>query len=377
MKIAIIGGHFSPALALIEELAGKAEVFVMGRKYAMEGDTALSFEYRLCQEKGIPFIPITSGRLQRRITQYTLSSILKLPIGFMQAYKALDSAKPDIIVSFGGYLSIPIVLCAKILRIPVVLHEQTQAAGLSNRFLAHMVNKICISLESSRPFFPPKKTVFTGNPLRKEIFEIKDVIHIPKGKLIYVTGGSAGSHFINQAIKEAIPVLLKDFVVLHQTGESIHHSDFEELESFRKNLPKHLSNRYVLRKYINLSEIGWVLKEASLIIARAGINTVFELLALGKISLLIPLTHGQRHEQENNAKMIKSIGMGEYLRQENITNRVLVDKIYSIDKNREEYLKNKERAASYIVTDASKRLTHVIQSVYDKEAASAKKKSDS
>ncbi|MEK7451076.1 MAG: glycosyltransferase, partial [Patescibacteria group bacterium] len=164
MRVIIIGGHLSPALSIIEKLPKTDKVLFIGRKYVFEGDQALSLEYKTIQSLKIPFVNLITGRLQRKFTKHTIPSLLKLPYGFMRSILALIKFQPDVVLSFGGYLSFPVVLSAFLLRIPIVIHEQTLEAGLANKILSVFAKKICISWETSRKFFPKGKIVLTGNP---------------------------------------------------------------------------------------------------------------------------------------------------------------------------------------------------------------------
>src|SRR3989338_8397326 len=136
MKIVLIGGHLAPALSVMEALPKDTEVLFIGRKYGLEGDKALSLEYRTITGLNILFVGINTGRLQRKLTRYTIPSFFKLPFGMIRSFFALFKFKPQVVVGFGGYVSVPVVLCAYLLRIPVVIHEQTLEAGFANRFLA-------------------------------------------------------------------------------------------------------------------------------------------------------------------------------------------------------------------------------------------------
>jgi UDP-N-acetylglucosamine--N-acetylmuramyl-(pentapeptide) pyrophosphoryl-undecaprenol N-acetylglucosamine transferase len=200
MKIVLIGGHLSPALSILEALPKDTETLFIGRKYGLEGDNALSLEYKTIAELKVPFVALNTGRWQRKLTKYTFSSLLKLPFGVIKSFLTLVKFRPDVVVGFGGYVSVPVVLCAYLLRIPIVIHEQTLEAGLANRFLAKLATKICISWQASQKYFPKEKIVFTGNPVRKlkiknEKLKIKN--NLP---MIYITRGSSGSHSINLLI---------------------------------------------------------------------------------------------------------------------------------------------------------------------------------
>lgn len=322
MKIALVGGHFSPAFALFQALPKSDEALFLGRKYAIEGENTHSFEYLICQKEGIPFFDIPAGRLQRKLTKFSLLTIFKTSKGVRIAKRILQQEKPDVVVSFGGYLAVPVALAARMLGIPVIIHEQTQGGGLANRLIGKFIaDKICLTFESSRKYFPENKTVLTGLPLRREVFEEGEpVISLPKGeKLLYVTGGSTGSHFINELIGQNLLSLLSSFTIIHQTGDSSEYKDFEKLFVLQDGLSDDLKKKYCLMKFIEPKEIGWILQNADVVISRSGINTVVELLELGIPALLIPLPFGQRNEQLENAELLAGKGLGEYLLQKDAT----------------------------------------------------------
>ncbi|MBI2622005.1 MAG: glycosyltransferase [Candidatus Levybacteria bacterium] len=236
MKIAIIGGHLTPALSVIEEIGKSAEILYIGRKKAIEGDRATSLEYETITKKGIKFAEIKTGRLQRSITRRTVPSLTKIPIGFIQALFILSRFKPNVVVGFGGYVSFPVILAARILKIPVVIHEQTLEAGATNRIVARFADKICISFSSSSKYFPKEKIVFTGNPIRSSIAHPSKKIDLPSNyPIIYITGGSIGSHFINQLVSENLTKLLDKYALVHQTGDSSEFGDFDKLLILKEN----------------------------------------------------------------------------------------------------------------------------------------------
>jgi len=308
MKVIICGGHLSPALAVIDRLK-EEEILFVGRKFAMEGDNTLSLEYKTITSLNIPFKAIKTARLQRKFTKYTLSSFLKFPNGISQSFKILREFKPDIVLGFGGYVSLPIILAASLLRIPVVIHEQTTEAGMANKFASRFAKKICISWTSSEEYFPKNKTVLTGNPLRKEILAMKP--REAKNQLftIYVTGGSLGSHFINGLIEKNLKALLKKYCVIHQIGDSKHHNDFDVLNSLVKTFNNDLSENYFSAHHFSPKEAAENLNKADLVVSRSGINIVTELEFLQKPSFLIPIPFAQRNEQMKNALLLEKEGL--------------------------------------------------------------------
>lgn len=368
MKIVITGVHFSPAYAVAEKLKKNWKILFIVRKYVFEGEETFSFEYQVLKKKDIYFETIDTARLQRRITRFTIPSILKFPQGIIDSYKILQKFRPDLILVFGGYISIPVAISGMFQRIPIVVHEQTQGAGISNRIISLIARKVCISYTSSKKYFAREKVILTGNPIREEVKRIIKSIDVQKGlPIIYVTGGSAGAHFINQSILKILRALVSKYVVIHQSGDSKDFRDYQVLSQERELLPKKQKIRYILRKHILTDEIGWVLKNSTLVIGRSGINTVTELLSLGKPAILIPLSHGQTQEQIENAKLYKDTLLGEYIEEKDVEENILLSKIQYMVEHQDEYLKNIKNAKKYVVEDSVSRILNVIQSVYEED----------
>lgn len=364
MKVILIGGHLSPALSVLESLPKEDKVLFVGRKYAFEGDSSLSLEYETVTSLNVPFVGLNTGRLQRKFTTHTISSLLKLPFGLLKSFVTLVKFRPDVVVGFGGYVSFPVVLSAYLLRIPIVIHEQTLEAGFANKILSRFASKVCISWNSSRRYFRKEKIVFTGNPIR----ESKDSstgsgskLKINKERnnlpLIYITGGSSGSHFINVLLEGCIKELLEKYNIIHQTGDAQEFRDFDRLEKLKNNLPPELSRRYILKKFINPSEVSDLLHEASLVISRSGMNTITELIYFEKPSLLIPLPYSQNNEQLKNAKFLERLGLGKVLLQNELDSKKLFQAIslmfnninnYKIDIAERKKLPRKSAAQSII-----------------------------
>lgn len=338
MKIVIIGGHLTPALSVIEALGDKAQILYVGRKHGLEGDKAVSLEYTTINDRKIPFAEIKTGRFQRSLTRHTVPSFAKTPAGFLRAMLILKRFKPDVVVGFGGYVSVPVIIAAKTLKIPVVIHEQTLEAGGANRFVSRFADKICISFDTSIKYFPKEKIVLTGNPVR-------DTIHYPRKKfpletslpVIYVTGGSQGSHFINHMISECLAKLLDKYVLIHQTGDSSEFKDFDKLSILKEGLNNGKRDRYFISKFYSPYEVGAVMKRADLVISRAGVNTISELIVLEKPSYLIPLPISQKDEQLKNAEFLKKLGLGEVGSQKSLTPDIFLREVTNMMENIKSY----------------------------------------
>lgn len=373
MKLLIVaggGGHFAPALAVIEKLPKDWEVMVVGRKYTFEGEKTESLEYQTAKKLGIKFQTITTGRLQRRLTRHTLLSLIKVPVGFFQALKVLKAYQPDIVLSFGGYISFPVALAAKAQDVPIVIHEQILGAGLSNKLVAKFAEKVCISWKESEKFFPSEKVVLTGNPIRgfsKTKSPDEKILHPEQSrrvqndrKLIYITGGSGGAHAINLLIEECLERLLKNYQIIHQTGDAKSFKDFDRLEKKKASLTPELQKRYTLNKFVDSVEVLDILKKADLVISRAGINTITELLYFGKPSLLIPLPYGQHNEQLTNALFVKKIGLAEVAEQKDLTDERLYEMVATMMQDLQKYTKHSKAATELIHLDAAEKILTVV-----------------
>ncbi|MDP3941707.1 MAG: glycosyltransferase [bacterium] len=317
MKIVVTGGHIAPALAVIESLPKEVEVIFIGRKNTFESDASVSFEYAEITKRGIPFKTLPSARLQRSISRHTIPSLLRLPNNIRLARKLLREIHPSVVLSFGGYIGLPTVIAASTLSIPVVIHEQTTRAGFANKISSRFANAICISWESSSVYFPKEKTMLTGNPLRKEILQA--VVKKAKSKSrpsLYITGGSSGSHFLNLLVEKHLSELLKRASITHQTGNAYPFNDYERLFKVRELLPDSLKARYRIEKFLFSQDAAKVLASADMVVGRAGINTISELIYFEKPALCIPLSTGQKGEQEENALLLATLGLGRALLQE-------------------------------------------------------------
>jgi len=367
-KIVITGGHLTPALAVIDELIkrGNWEIFYIGRKYTAEGDKTPSLESMVIQEKGLWFIPINFGRLQHKFTRFTITAFLRIPWGFILSFYHLARIKPDVILSFGSYVGVPVVIAGWLLRILIVIHEQTTVVGLGNKINSFFARKICVSWPQNLDHSTKSKTILTGNPIRHDIFKtnkaILSTLKFEKGKpLILVTGGNQGSHRINVAIEGALEKLLAKYNLFHQTGHLATFGDFERLEEKRDKLPAKLKDNYHLKKYVTGEEWGTLLSKADLVISRAGINTITELLALGKPQLLIPIPWLPGDEQTKNAQIVQKIGLTEILHQDDLTPNNLFEKIETMMAKIQKYRQAGDKNKSLIIKNATQKIVDELE----------------
>lgn len=316
MKIVITGGHPAPALALIDSIRShdtyaKTQIVFVGRKYNNERERTLSYEYKEIKERSIPFIHLVTGRLTRLASLRTLKSLMLVPVGFVNAYVMLRQQKPDIVMSFGGYLALPVAYAAYMMKIPVYTHEQTIHPGLANRLIAKVAAKIFISFEESKKYFSSSKCILTGNIVRKAVFTVDEkAFPLDRAEqVIYVTGGSLGSHSVNMHIETLLPDLLEQYTIVHQTGNLTEYNDFARLSKLRESLPEKYKSRYFVTEHVSAAQIGYIYKMADLVIGRSGANTLFEVIALQKPAILIPLPWSAHNEQQQQAELLEQAGV--------------------------------------------------------------------
>lgn len=365
-KIFVTGGHLTPALAVIEVLLKRNwNVYYVGRKHSLEGDSALSQEWLSLSGSEVIFLLLITGRLQRAMTLYTFFSLLKIPLGFIASLYYLIRHNPRVILTFGGYMAVPIVIWGWILRIPVVIHEQTLLAGLANRVSARFATKICLAwAKTQKQFSQQAKIVFTGNPLRKEIFMIQKNFVLQESKpVIYITGGNLGAHVINQVIEENLERLLSRYEIIHQAGNSKMFDDFSRLYQKSRLLPPVLKSRYHLFAYVPKELIGFVFSKSDVIVSRAGANIVSEVIALEKPAILIPLPWSGSGEQETNAGFLSYKQAGETIEQKDLTFQLLLNKIEWVLLHKNALLQNLAQLHRFYVPDAAEKVAGVVESV--------------
>lgn len=352
--IFIAGGHLTPALAVIEEIQRRNipwDIVFVGRKLALEGEKAPSVEYQEIHRMGIPFLPLTTGRLTRTLTPLSFWSWFKIPVGFVQAFYYVLFKRPALIVSFGGYVALPVAVAAACLGIPVVTHEQTAVMGLANRIIGHFSRKIFLS-------FPKKsstKHILTGLPIRSALFhppQRPSFSVSPVLPLLYITGGSTGAVSLNERVFPIMGRLVSEWVVIHQTGQR----SLPSAASVRDNLPADRKGRYLVAPYFSVSDVAWIYHHAAMVISRAGANTVGELAALGKVAMLIPLPWSGGNEQMNNAKFLEVAGSAMVISQNQATPERVLQRSALAMKRKPQMLAAAQKLKRRMVRNGAKRM---------------------
>ncbi len=287
------GGHVMPGLTIIKKINqnGEFDIHYIGGITSIERELVANYK--------LTYHPIHTGKLRRYLSIENLVDISRIFLGFIDSFKIFwkFDRKKTLLFSTGGFVSVPVVLAAKLLRFKVFIHEQTSRVGLANKICSIFADRVFVSFEESFKFFDESKTYFSGYPLREECYSenIKPVtisgkfINDTKLPILFVTGGGNGSQLINKLIEKNLSFLTERYLVIHQTGKT-YFNDYEKLR--REN-------------YIPLSFVGPemidLFKLATVTLSRSGAGTVCELIAVGKKSIYVPLKIAQKNEQFYNA----------------------------------------------------------------------------
>lgn len=330
-KIILTGGgsagHVTPNLALIPKLRDLGyEIQYIGSENGIER--------KIIEDEKIKYHAISSGKLRRYFDIKNFTDPFKVIRGIFQAVLIIRKEKPNIVFSKGGFVSVPVVIAAHFNRVPVIIHESDMTPGLANKISLSYCTRICVTFPESLKSMKGHNAVLTGTPIRQELLDGSRIIgrricgFTNEKPILLVIGGSLGSRFINNVVRNSLNELLKVFNIVHICG--------------RGNMDKALEVRkgYVQFEYLN-KELSHVMNAADIVVSRAGANVIFELLALKKPNLLIPLSRASsRGDQILNAASFEKSGYSMVLQEEKMTQKVFLDKIEELYKSREKYINN-------------------------------------
>lgn len=323
----VSGGHTFPLIAVARSLR---KLFPEGIEFLFIGSKG-RFESESMAAEGIPAQYVLTGKMRRYFSWKNFIDPFKVPLGFFQALWKLYLFMPDAVFAKGGSASVPVVLAAWVLRIPVLIHDSDAVAGRANRFLSFFAKRIAIAYPSARHFFPEGKTALTGNPVREEILlgdaaRGASFLGLSKDKItLLVLGGSQGSVILNEALLRIVPSLLRDgFQVIHQTGSENYQLILKLVEEYGITPGQ---SGYVVRDFFSASQLADVLALSSVVLSRAGAGSIAELAATKKSVILVPLLTAANDEQRMNAYDIAEIGGALVIEEPNLGEHLLLDKV--------------------------------------------------
>ncbi|HEX8251100.1 MAG TPA: undecaprenyldiphospho-muramoylpentapeptide beta-N-acetylglucosaminyltransferase [Pyrinomonadaceae bacterium] len=343
------GGHIYPGIAVAKEIMrrdAESSVKFVG--------TARGLETKLVPDNGFELLTIESAGLKNVGLAGKVRGLMILPKSFLAARRLIKDFKPDVAVGAGGYVSGPVLLMASLMRVPTLVMDSNALPGFTNRRLARFVTKAALTFEEAVPYFG-KKGIVTGNPVRKEFFDIPPKPRNSEKFSLLIFGGSQGARAINNALVEAL-THLRDYKnklqITHQTGEA----DFEkikqgyreagwseaEVSAYIKNMPEHFEKN-------------------DLIICRAGATSCAELAAAGKASIMIPLPTAADDHQRKNAEALEKAGAARMILQKDLTGAGLAEQIIELIDSPAELTEMEASARKLAKQDAAQVTVNIIE----------------
>ncbi|MEK3887199.1 undecaprenyldiphospho-muramoylpentapeptide beta-N-acetylglucosaminyltransferase [Bacillus sp. FSL K6-3431] len=315
-------GHVTPNLAIMEALSVDWDLHYIGSLSGIEKE--------IIENSQIPYYGISSGKLRRYLSKENMLDVARVVKGIWQARSLLKQLKPKLVFSKGGFVTVPVVLAAKSLCIPVFLHESDMTPGLANRIAMRFSDKIFTSFEEAADHFPKKKTMVVGSPIRKALFQGnpskgKAYLHFNKYlPILTIMGGSLGAKKVNEAVRSLLPDLTKYFQIVHICGKNQTDSKYARLAGYQQF------------EYIS-GELADILSTTDMVLTRGGSNAIFEFLSLRIPMLIIPLPKSQsRGDQILNAISFREKGYALMLEEEMLTSDVLFQQLIALQKQSEQ-----------------------------------------
>ena len=354
------GGHFYPLMAVASELYKDdtyTELYYFGPS---------SYDEEALKQYDVTYVYCPAGKLRRYFSIQNIIDIFRNFFGLPIAVWKLYVLYPDVIFSKGGYTSVPILLAARFLRIPVVIHESDAIPGRANKLATKFAKYIAVSYDDAAQYFPPEKTALTGIPMRPEVKQkIADpfqVLGIPNDKpLIFVTGGSSGAERLNDLVLQSLSTLLPNYRIFHQTGPA----NIEEFglaaQSLLEGSP--LQDSYYLKGHVDAMTMGAAMSAASVVVTRAGSTTLFEIAYHGKPSIVIPIPEDVSRDQRTNAYAYARTGGAVVLEESNVTPHLLAQEIQSIITDTNKYQQMSQSAKSFFVDGAAAKIAGILMSI--------------
>lgn len=371
MRILLVGGgsggHVYPVIAVANALKEQASASGAGLELMLLGDD--KFMRQAAKESEIEFRSIMSGKLRRYFSFLTILDMLKFPVGLIQSLWHIFWFMPDVVFAKGGYVSVLPALVVKLYLIPLYIHESDSVPGLANKFLGRLANKIFISFQISMAHFDPAKTVLVGNPVRKELLlgdrnEAAKLFNLnPDKKTIFVYGGSQGAQKINNIILEVLVMVVnKDFQIIHQCGSD----QYEAVKSSVDKLVKEgegeygdlITQNYRSYPFLDLNQAQMAYALADVVVSRAGASNIFEIAAVGKPAIIIPITDSSGNHQLNNAMAFSKVG-AVLLEEENLTPHILISQIEYLLRP-ENYETVSQKIKSFAMLDAAQKIAEML-----------------
>jgi len=372
------GGHIFPLIAILRELRNLAQKNQINLDIRYIGPNDFAANYMA--KEGLITKNIFSGKFRRSFNPKDLFNdfidIFKIIAGFFQSLWQMLVYMPDLIISKGGYGSVPVMMAGTFYAIPKAIHESDSIPGLANTVFAKFARRIFVAFEKSKDYFPKNRTVVVGNPIRPELLKgdklkSRQYLQLNSDRpIVLVLGGSQGAKSINDILLDILPDLVERTEVIHQTGIY----NFSEVEGEVKVIFQEIIKNDEFKKYYHpvafleektnepLKSLKDVMWAADLIVSRAGSGAIFEIAALGKPSILIPLPWASRDHQTQNAYEYAENGSAEVIESSNLTPNVFSDLIIRLAMNKDKLNEMSQKALAFSKPQAA---LHIAQQVLE------------
>ncbi len=350
------GGHFYPIIAVAEELNK-----IIAEEHLLEAKMyfiAISpYNKSVLFKNGIEFIQAPSGKIRRYFSIMNFFDAFKTFVGIIKAIWQLYNIFPDLVFGKGGYSSFPTLFAARLLGIPVIIHESDSKPGRVNAWAGKFAKRIAISYPDAAKYFPKEKVALTGNPIRKSISipqktGAHEFLKLKKDiPTILILGGSQGANKINNAILNILPELVKKYQIIHQTGKN----NFEEVKNTARVILENSSQKDNYRPFAYLNDLALKMSAgiSKLVISRAG-SSIFEIAIWGLPSIIIPIPEEISHDQHSNAFTYARSGACLVVEEKNLSSHMLMSTIDRLMEDEQARIDMGQAAKSFARPDAAR-----------------------
>jgi len=357
------GGHFYPIIAVAQKVNQIIDhEHIIGAKLYYFSDSP--YDKEMLVQNGMLYEKVSAGKMRTYFSFKNFSDIFKVCFGTINAVFKMFSIYPDVVFGKGGYASFPTIFAARILRIPVLIHESDSAPGRVNKWAGRFAKKVAVSFFEATEYFPKKVTAWTGQPIRTEIEyrapheEALEYFKLEAGlPVIFILGGSQGAEMINNTILDALPRLIKSYQIIHQTGIKNFKTVSGQAEVVLMN-SQHKS-RYFSIPFLNPLQMKMAAGAATIIISRAG-STLFEIASWGVPSILIPFANSNANHSRKNAFNYARAGACSVIEEANMSANILSSEIERIVEDKAGYELMSQNAKAFSKPGAAEKIARAL-----------------
>lgn len=357
------GGHFFPIIAVAQKTNQiiDQEKIIGAKLYYVSNEP---YDKQALAENSLEFREVTAGKLRIYSSIKNFFDLFKTGIGVIKATFKMFSIYPDVVFGKGGYASFPALFAARILRIPVVIHESDSAPGRVNMWAGKFAKRIAVSFPEAAEFFPKERVAWTGQPIRTELEKIEEKSkaldyfkfqsNLP---VILILGGSQGAELINNTILDALPRLVEKYQIIHQTGVRNFKMVETQVEVVLGENPN--KGRYMPLSFLLPLQMKMAAGATTIVVSRAG-STLFEIANWGVPSILIPFTESNADHSKKNAFNYARAGACSVIEEMNMTANILVHEIDNIVENKDVWARMSQNAKNFSKPDAAEKIAREI-----------------